>query len=70
LRSVPLAVVLLVVGAVLGMRQGRAERKASRRPGRLTTVALRLNVASLVIGGILTLAILLWFVAVKSGLPQ
>lgn len=70
LVSVPLILVLLVIGTVLGILDWRTARKASRRPSRMTVVAASLNVTSLVVGGILVLAVLVWFVALMGGLPR
>lgn len=60
--SVPFVFVLLAIGAVLGAMQWRAARKASRRPSRMTVVAASLNLALLVVGTLLILAFLLFFV--------
>ena len=59
--SVPFILVLLVIGAVLGAMQWRAARKASVRPSRMTVIAASLNLGSLLIGTLLILAFLLFF---------
>ena len=70
LLSVPFILVLLVIGAVLGMLKWHAARKASRCPSRMTVVAASLNLASLLLGSALVLAVLLLFVTLMSGLPR
>ena len=60
--SLPLILVLLAIGAVLGAMQWRAARKASGRPSQLTVIATSLNLGSLLVGTLLILAFLLIFV--------
>lgn len=48
--SVPLILVLLAIGSVLGMIEWRTASKASRCPSQVTVVAACLNLALLVIG--------------------
>jgi hypothetical protein len=69
LVSVPLVIVLLVIGAVLATLDWRVARKASRRPSRMTVAAASLNIALFVIGGGLVLAALLFIVALMNSLP-
>jgi hypothetical protein len=68
LLSVPLILILLVTGAILGLLEVRAARKASRDLCRMTVVATSLHVVSLTIGGLAVAAALFWFVALMSGL--
>ena len=60
--SLPLILILLAIGAVLGTIEWRAARKASTRPSRMTVVAASLNLASLLIAALLLLAFLVFLI--------
>jgi hypothetical protein len=68
LASVPVILLLVVVGTILGVLGRRADRKASRHSSRMTNAAVGLNVTLLVVGVLIVLATLLLVTVLLSGL--
>jgi hypothetical protein len=67
--SVPLMLVLLAIGFVLGMTEWYSARKALRPLGRITIVATVLHLVLLLLGTFLVLAALALLVGPRSSIP-